>query len=335
MRKYHVSQLTGKEILAKTVYLENGQMLLEAGSCINESYKESLKMLEIQEVFIQDKYEKYEKPNFYLEKEKITGFQQELEEVLSHHVYKDNKRLKKLQGLSNRIAEEVWKVENEKAVDVGERTENLYEHMVYTTMWSLILAKECGFSKKRLEELALGGLLHDLGLCYINVTYQNCCLKKMTPMEIFELKKHTILAYTALEEETWIPEVVKKMVLFHHERIDGSGYPLKQKNSEPECRIIQICDTMDGILCGIERKAGGLSEALEEIADEKKYDAKMAGILRNKIAKYPVGTQLQLENGKIAVVIAQTENPFQPQIAETEQKNIHLRQLTEQVIHII
>lgn len=334
MRKYRVSELTGNEILAQSVYLENGQVLLEKGTNIDESYKESLLALDIQDIFIQDKYELYEKPNFYLEQNKIIKFQKELEEILSHHVYKDNKRLKKLQGLAEKITKEVCQVENKNAIDIGERTANLYQHIIYTTIWCLILGKEYEFSKKQMEDLALGALLHDLGLCYTNVNYADCHLEEMTPIEIFELKKHTILAYTALEREAWIPEISKKMILSHHEKIDGSGYPLKQKNQETECRIIQICDTMDGIVCGMEQQRDSLSKALEEIDDSHRYDAKMAEVLKRKIARYPVGTQLQLEDGKCAVVIAQTENPFQPEIIELKVKEIHPRFLTEQVIHI-
>lgn len=334
MRKYRVSELTGNEILAQSVYLENGQVLLEKGTDIDESYKETLLALNIRDIFIQDEYESYEKPNFYLEKNKIIKFQKELEEILSHHVYKDNKRLKKLQGLAEKITKEVCQIENKKAIDIEERTGNLYQHIIYTTIWCLILGKEYGFSKKQMEELALGALLHDLGLCYTNVNYTDCNLEEMTPIEIYELKKHTILAYTALEQEAWIPEISKKMILSHHEKIDGSGYPLKQKNQETECRIIQISDTLDGILCGMEQQKGSLSKALTEIEDDHKYDMRMAEILKRKIARYPVGTQLELEDGKCAVVIAQTEDPFQPEIIERKGKEIHPRFLTEQVIHI-
>lgn len=331
MRRYPVSKLKGNEILAQSVYSENGQLLLEAGMVWNPSYKEYLDTLDIKEVFICNRYEKYEKPNFCLKEKEIIKFQQELEEILSHHVYKDNGKLKEIKALAEKITEKVSHIENNKAVDIPERTENLYEHVIYTTIWCLILGKEIGLSLKEMENLALGSLLHDIGLCYINIDFWNCHIEKMTPKEIFELKKHTILAYTALEKELWIPEISKKMILFHHEKLDKSGYPLKQKNKETECRIIQICDSIDGIICGIEREKGTLYEALEEISDTEKYDAAMAEILKKKIAKYPVGTRLQLKSGKTAVVAEQTENPFQPEIILPEEENTCRHLLMEEV----
>lgn len=333
MRKYRVSELTGNEILAQSVYLENGQVLLETGTSINESYKESLLALDIRDIFIHDKYEGYERPNYYLEKEKIGEFQQELKETLSHHVYKDNKKLKGLQVLAKKMAEEVERTENKKAIDMSEHTGDLYEHIIATTILSLILGKECGFSEKQMEQVALGGLLHDLGLCYINVNYWDCHMEEMTPAEIFEIKKHTILAYTALDQESWIPEISRKMILSHHEKRDGSGYPLKQKKQELECSIIQVCDTFDGILCGIERKKDSLANAFKEISDAKKYDAKVAELLKSKIARYPVGTKLQLEDGKKVLVILQTEDPFRPEVIEWKAENICPRFLREKVIH--
>lgn len=334
MRKCLVSELTGNKILAQAVYLENGQVLLEKGTSVDESYKELLLALNIYDIFIRDKFEISERPNFYLEKEKILKFQMELENILSKHVYKDNNRLKKLEDLAEQMMEEAARIENKNAVDVGIRTENLYEHIIYTTIWCIILGKEFGFSKTQMKNLVLGSLLHDLGLCYVGVNFQNCDLEKMTPVEIFELKKHTILAYTALEKETWIPEISRKMILSHHEKKDGSGYPLKQKNQETECKIIQICDSMDGMLSGVERMKVSLEKALEEISDEEKYDAGMIKILKNKIGRYPVGTQLQLENKKRVVVISQTENPFQPEIVELMSENASPKFLTEQVVKV-
>lgn len=334
MRKCRVSELTGNEILAQAVYLENGQVLLEKGTSVDESYKELLLALNIYDIFIRDKYESFERPNFYLKKEKIQEFQMKLEDILSKHVYKDNNRLKKLEDLAEQMVEEAVRTENKNAVDVRARTENLYEHIIYTTIWCMILGKEYEFSKTQMKNLVLGSLLHDLGLCYVGVNFQNCDLDEMTPVEIFELKKHTILAYTALEKEAWIPEISRKMILSHHEKKDGSGYPLKQKNQETECKIIQICDSMDGMLSGIERKRASLEKALEEISDEEKYDVDMIKILKNRIARYPVGTQLLLENKKCVVVISQTENPFQPEIIELMSENARSKFLTEQVVNV-
>ncbi len=81
---------------------------------------------------------------------------------------------------------------------------------------------------EQIYRLALGALPHDLGLRHITVPYINCDINELSEAEAFEYRKHPILAYSVLEEENgWI--LCKKIVLVHHERRDGSGFPLKQK----------------------------------------------------------------------------------------------------------
>ena len=69
MREYPVSELTGNEILAKPVCKENGSVILEIGTALKVSYKESLTSLNIQKIYVEDPFEKYEKVNFYFEPE--------------------------------------------------------------------------------------------------------------------------------------------------------------------------------------------------------------------------------------------------------------------------
>ena len=57
MREYQVSELTGNEVLAKSVCLENGKVLLETGTVLKAGYKESLAALNIRTVFIKDPFE--------------------------------------------------------------------------------------------------------------------------------------------------------------------------------------------------------------------------------------------------------------------------------------
>lgn len=285
MKRYRVSELTGNEILAKPVYLENGQILLDAGTKLKTSYKESLTALEIYEVFVTDSIEGHQKTNLCYPQEKFLQLQTELQEILAQHIYKENSGLKKIDILADKITNLFQKIENPQYIDMRARSSNLYEHIMYTSWLVFVLGKEYGFSETRLKDMMLGCLLHDLGYCYVNINYKNCCREKMTPQEIFELKKHTILAYTALEKENWIPDISRKMILFHHERLDGSGYPLKQKCIEPECRMIQICDAFDSGISGIGCQKKSMEKVFEEISDIDKFDCNMAVVLKKKISE--------------------------------------------------
>ena len=68
--------------------------------------------------------------------------------------------------------------------------------------------------RSRIYRLALGALLHDLGLRYITVPYINCDINELSEAEAFEYRKHPILAYSVLEEEKWMDPFVKKWYLY-------------------------------------------------------------------------------------------------------------------------
>jgi putative nucleotidyltransferase with HDIG domain len=217
-------------------------------------------------------------------------------------------------------------------VDMNERTANLYEHTVMVALMSVSIARRMGIERQKQYNIVLGCLLHDIGLRYITTNYMDW--DGVDPLEAFEFKKHTLLGYSALDEEKWIPDISRKMVLFHHERIDGSGFPMRRKNRELEVRIIQVCDAFDSAISGIECQRISIQKALLQIQKEagKKFDAKVVDVLLSMIAYYPVGTTVRLDNHAEAVVVSQTLDPKNPVIMELpvnpeRKKNIPILQI--------
>ena len=108
------------------------------------------------------------------------------------------------------------------------------------------------------------------------------------------------------------------MILSHHEKSDGSGFPLKQKNQKMECKILQLCDTFDCLISGMECRRYPINQVIEYflVESENKYDKKAMTALFSMIAKYPVGTEVELTNGKYGIVKKQTKHPEFPVIME-------------------
>lgn len=165
---------------------------------------------------------------------------------------------------------------------------------------------------------------------------------KEDPIEAFEYKKHTILGYSALDEESWIPEVSKKMVLFHHERLDGSGFPMRRRDFAMECRIIQACDAFDSYITGMECIRIPLQDAIGKIQEGiiHKYDRKVVETLLSKIAYYPVGTAVKMSNQAEGIVVLQTEDPKCPVVldfhsGESEKKYNLMLQKDISILQII
>ena len=138
-----------------------------------------------------------------------------------------------------------------------------------------------GLSGNSVELLRIAGLLHDIGKISIPGDILNKP-GKLTPLEFEIVKNHPSLGYTILKNISYFPELAK-IVLQHHERIDGSGYPQGLKGGEIllEARILAVADVVEAMTSHRPyRAAHPLEEALEEIRKNrgKLYDPDVVDI---------------------------------------------------------
>lgn len=320
MRIRQVKSLKGGELLAESVMTEEKEILIPKGTNLKPEYLDLLSFLGIDAVCIEDPYIEIEQPHQFMTKEAFLSYVNRVQKILENHTYDGKEGLKKIEPLAKDIIADMLAVDNKIVIDFEERDSNLYEHTVMVTFLSIAVAKKLKLSEAELETIALGCLLHDLGLRYITIPYINYDPTKSTTTEAFEFKKHPVLAYTALENEQWLNDVSKKMILTHHEKKDGSGFPLHQKTKDIECNILQVCDVFDCMVSGMECKRSNVQAALEYIteASDILYDKKVVRAIEKIIARYPVGTKVKLNTGELGVVICQTEDTTHPIIAVLE-----------------
>lgn len=96
--------------------------------------------------------------------------------------------LNKMTDLANEIVREITEEEQPKVIDIEERNGSLYEHTVLVTMLSLVVAKMLKVKEESYIDIAIGALLHDLGMRYITVPYINFDMDNRPASEVFELK---------------------------------------------------------------------------------------------------------------------------------------------------
>jgi putative nucleotidyltransferase with HDIG domain len=131
------------------------------------------------------------------------------------------------------------------------------------------VGEELGLAPVRLRELAIGGLLHDVG----KLSVPNEILQKpdaLTDDEFDVIKLHPELG-SRLVRELGFSAKVARLVLDHHERLDGSGYPrgLGAPDLDIETRILAVCDVFDALLSKrIYREAWTLESTLEFLSRE-------------------------------------------------------------------
>jgi putative nucleotidyltransferase with HDIG domain len=260
---------------------------------------------------------------------------------MEQHVYQSGTSLQEFEVIAEVIVREINGISEDTVIDMTQRTADLYEHTIMVTLLSTMVAKKLQLDHETQFNIAVGSLLHDIGLRYITVPYENRNMEEGEAKSVFEYKKHTILGYTALQEENWVSDIARKMVLSHHEKLNGTGFPLHQRIKEIECRILQACDAFDCMISGMECNRTYVCNALEIISREtgKLYDKKVTDNLISLVAKYPVGTTVKTNEKEQGLVISQTKDPNKPVImiidAGEENRGRKYNLLMEQNISIV
>jgi len=131
---------------------------------------------------------------------------------------------------------------------------------------SVAIAERLGWGRERVEGLRLGAMIHDIGKIYIPSEILNRP-GRLTDSEFEIVKSHPQVGYDILAN-TEFPWPIKEMVVQHHERLDGSGYPKGLMDGEiiDEAKVIAVADVVDAITSHRPYRPGlGVDAALAEI----------------------------------------------------------------------
>jgi putative nucleotidyltransferase with HDIG domain len=162
------------------------------------------------------------------------------------------------------------------------------EHTRGVALRAVQVGEELGLPPARLRELAIGGLVHDVG----KLSVPNEILQKpgaLTDEEYDQIKRHPELG-SDLVRQLGFSAQVARLVLDHHERLDGSGYPrgLGAPDLDLETRILAVCDVFDALLSKrVYRPAWTLDGALELLSRESGtgFDSACVEALERVIAR--------------------------------------------------
>jgi putative nucleotidyltransferase with HDIG domain len=149
-------------------------------------------------------------------------------------------------------------------------------HQKRVAQLACAIAKEMGYSSERINGIRIAGLLHDIGKIYLprEILWKP---HHLTDIEFNMIKNHPEVGYQILKN-IHFPWPVNKIILQHHEKLDGSGYPkgLTQESILPEAKILTVADTIEAMISNRPyRSPLHLEEALQEILRYKniRYDA--------------------------------------------------------------
>ncbi len=155
-------------------------------------------------------------------------------------------------------------------------------HQLRVAEISCLLGKEMGLSEKKLKILRISAAVHDIG----KIAVPSEILTKpgkLTDAEFELVKRHPVVGYQILKTIPFNAPVAK-IVLQHHEKMDGSGYPQRLKDGQilMEARILAVADTFEAMLSYRPyRPAHSLKEVIKELerGKGKKYDKEVVSSL--------------------------------------------------------
>lgn len=316
MKRCKVDNLTGTEILAKDVFTPEYQILLSEGMRLKQEYIEKLRELDIKEVYIEGD-EPHTKSVVILREEVEASLKFKVKSILEKHTYSHNDKLEELSRTADHIIMNILEEDKvvEQIYDIKGRSSDIYEHSINICSMATIVALKLDLPPRMVHDIGVSCLLHELGLRYLTIDYENKNLEELSESEYAEYKKHPIYGYTALRGENWISNESKNMILYHHERMDGSGYPLKATDIPIECRIVQICDVFDEMICGIGCTRVKVYKAIEYLRSLKdvKFDGKIVDTFLEFTAVYPAGSTVMTNERETGIVLYQNkEFPDRP-----------------------
>lgn len=185
-----------------------------------------------------------------------------------------------------------------------------YLHSVAVCALMIALSKQLGLSDADIKDAGMAGLLHDVGKMMIPEEVLNKP-GKLTDEEFEIVKAHPLRGWEVLNISKGANAVVLDVVLHHHERVDGTGYPEKISGEALTlfARMGAVCDVYDALTSNRCYKNGWEpAEALRKMAEWKgHFDERIFHAFVKTIGIYPSGTLVKLKSGRLAVVIEQTE----------------------------
>jgi HD-GYP domain-containing protein (c-di-GMP phosphodiesterase class II) len=182
----------------------------------------------------------------------------------------------------------------------------MYEHSVNVAVLSLVMGIYLGFDKDRLRELGIGAILHDIG----KITIPTEVLDKkgqLTDEEFERVKSHSTAGYDLVSGKIEMAEESREILRYHHERVDGSGYPdgLRGDEIPVYAKIVGLVDVFDAITSvKVYNRPMNPYHAMRYLAVNSgvKFDRSLIKRFWQLMGYYPEGTRLYLTNGCYGVV---------------------------------
>ncbi|WP_077369490.1 HD-GYP domain-containing protein [Anaerosalibacter sp. Marseille-P3206] len=316
MNKKEISVISCHEnqVLAENVFDDEGVLIAIKNTILTSYVIEKIRLFKVKKIWIYDDTDVIKE---------VDSYEEHIEEFKKQYI-KDTLFIKKaimelskgerlnintVKNVTSSLYNEV--MDSHSAVRYISRLKDYNEYTYYHSMnvgiYATLLGKWMGLEKDDLKELTMAGVLHDIGKAKI----PNEILDKrgkLTREECAIVKEHPFYGYLMIRDDENIGENVKKTVLMHHEKENGTGYPqgLKGDKINTYAKIVAVADFYDALTSNRPyRNKVSPFEAIDIFIKTgiDAYDVGVSMTFFKNIVNCYIGEKAQISDGRIGEIL--------------------------------
>ncbi len=299
---------------AEVVFNKLGNVMIWDGVALDSLTIQRLKNIGIQEitVHIDEPHSKevsydFDSPQFF-----AIEYEQDLNSTKQLFQYISSGRSLDVEAVNEIVKSIAKKSEsNRNIIDsitmVRSIDEYTYYHSLNVSMLCMIIGKWLRLDDYHIRNLVQAGLLHDIGKTRIPVEILNKP-DKLTDEEFMEMKRHSEYSYNIVKNYGNIPVEVAKAILTHHEKEDGSGYPMGLTGDKLNLysKIITVADIFDAMTANRIYKSKDTPFKVFELMQHGSFgilDPIVLDTFLNNVTSYYIGSKVVLNTGEAGIVV--------------------------------
>lgn len=310
MRRITLDEIKPGMYLLRPLLSDDGKVLLHEGIEIKERYIQSLRNLGFTNLFVGEPENIIGlEEDFHDERHRKQALAAARDVVERFRVGKgiNLERVKHfVSGLVDRIGQKQENIHH--FIDIRRKEEYMFAHSINTCVLSIMTGIAVGYDTKQLDELGLAAMLHDVGKTKFSRRLARQFPDYLTKNEHEEYRRHTFYSLEILRDTPGLSVDVISACFQHHERWNGSGYPigLKQDAISEYAQIISIADAYERLIAGLpDRRPISVYYAvaiLNKAAGEYFAPAVVDKFNQN-VAIYPMGRTVWLSTRQSGIIL--------------------------------
>ena len=315
LKAVSIEQLESGMVLARTVTNSDMVIVLSEGTILNDAHITRLKCLDVPVVYIKDDFDlnrNYQQAAAVLKRNAAFIHDFDVVSKYADEVFQALKKGEVPKEQTEKVAAHILPLaDNSGTIDflfsLGHLNTSIALHSERVAILSGILAKWMHFSWEDIRVIVTAAFLHDVGKIKMEDRLIGRNPENLNEEDFESYKKHCIDG-EALLKDAKFDEVIQKVALCHHEKMDGNGFPngLSGSSIPPYARLIAVADTYDNLTS---EKPGTVKQTpffavsyfIREIYTS--LDPVVCVPLLNRIKDSLIGSRITLNDGRKGTVV--------------------------------